>query len=64
MVRLPNEDKKNQAPQAKEQDVQTQGQEQPKVYIVPKAVTIEEMFNIINDKMDIILQQLLAKEKK
>lgn len=31
--------------------------EQPKVFVVPRAVSIEEMFNTINDKLDYILQK-------
>ena len=50
---IPNE-KESEKEEAKKQEKE----KEEKVVVVPRAVSIEEMFNIINDKLDIILNSL------
>jgi len=54
MTRLP-EDEKEAASEPVKQD------QQPKVIGIPRCVSVEEMFNIINDKLDYLLGLMTKK---
>ena len=55
MTRIPEDEKELAEEPVKPQD------QQPKVIGIPRCVSVEEMFNVINDKLDYIIGLLTKK---